>query len=122
MNGSNMVEIRATRDWLILTKKTAMIDITVGDVLKAVSAVTWIPVETLRSHKRDSVTSCARQIAMYLADELTDMGRSHIARQMGNRDHTTVIYGCNRIAEKMKDDHELRGTVNMCRSRIISRY
>lgn len=110
-----------SRDWLILTKKPAFGDITVGDVLKAVSAVTWIPVEVLKSHRRDMVTSSARQIAMYLADELTDMGRSHIARQLGNRDHTCVIYGCKRIAEKMKDDQELRDTVNACRNRIVSK-
>lgn len=110
-----------SRDWLMLSKKPAFGDITVADVLKAVSVVTWIPVEVLKSHKRDSVTSSARQIAMYLADELTDMGRAHIARQLGNRDHTCVIYGCKRIAEKMKDDQELRDTVNACRNRVVSR-
>lgn len=109
------------RDWLILSSNGIPGGVTVADVLHAVASQTGFSVHDLKSHKRNWPISKARHIAMYLADEMTRLGRSHIARQMGGRDHTTVKHGCKRIAEKIQRDDELRDTVNACRNRVISR-
>ncbi len=47
----------------------------------------------VRSQRRDSEVSMARQAIYYWAWRLTELSSSQIGRRMGNRDHTTVLYG-----------------------------
>jgi chromosomal replication initiator protein len=44
-----------------------------------------------------------RQVAMYLAKQLTSRSLPEIGRKFGGRDHTTVMYANNKIAELMKE-------------------
>ena len=47
----------------------------------------------VRSPRRDSEVSMARQAIYYWAWRVTELSSSQIGRRMGNRDHTTVLYG-----------------------------
>lgn len=64
--------------------------------------------EVLRGDKRNRKTSLARQIAMYLMREEGRCTLNQISREFGNRDHTTILYGCGRIAKQLKTDPKLR--------------
>ena len=52
-----------------------------------------------------------RQMAMYLARELTDQTLPAIGRAFGNRNHTTVMHACKRTAERIATDREAYDTV-----------
>lgn len=70
--------------------------------------------EYFRLHERDLESACKishiiypRQICMYLARILTARGTKEIGRRLGNRDHTTVIYGARKIEHLVKTDWKI---------------
>ncbi|HHU82821.1 MAG TPA: chromosomal replication initiator protein DnaA [Firmicutes bacterium] len=60
--------------------------------------------EELRAKKRTKDVTLPRQLAMYLCRELTDSSLPKIGEEFGGRDHTTVIYACDKIREQMNKD------------------
>jgi chromosomal replication initiator protein len=60
----------------------------------------------LLSRSRISSTVWARQVAMYLAKELTNHSLPAIASEFDGRDHTTVIHACRRVAVRIAASHE----------------
>ena len=68
------------------------------------------------SRSRSLVT--ARQIAMYLCRELTDLSLPKIGQQFGGRDHTTVMYANNRIRGEMAERRSTFNTVTELTNRI----
>ena len=54
----------------------------------------------VRSQRRDSEVSMARQAIYYWAWRLTELSSSQIGRRLGNRDHTTVLYGIRTYRRK----------------------
>ena len=60
----------------------------------------------------------ARQVAMFLARELTDFSLPKIGENFGNRDHTTVMHACDKIREKSKKNQELRITLNQIKQNL----
>ncbi|MBZ5869574.1 chromosomal replication initiator protein DnaA, partial [Escherichia coli] len=59
--------------------------------------------EELRSKSRTRTLVNARQIAMYLCRELTDLSLPKIGQELGGRDHTTVIHADRKIRELMAE-------------------
>ena len=78
------------------------------ETLDAVSAHFGVDLETLRGRKRDKKTALARQVAMYILREDAQMNASAIARTLGRKDHTTVLYGCKTIENQQNADAKLR--------------
>jgi chromosomal replication initiation ATPase DnaA len=74
----------------------------IEEVIAAVAAATHVTIEQLRSNKRPQHIAYARQLAMYFCRELTGLSFPVIAEAF-NRDHSTVIHGCNRIAARPID-------------------
>jgi chromosomal replication initiator protein len=68
------------------------------------------------SRSRNLVT--ARQIAMYLCRELTELSLPKIGQQFGNRDHTTVMYANNRIRAELAERRSTFNTVTELTNRI----
>jgi len=58
--------------------------------------------DILRQTRRREIT-VPRQIAMYLTREMTNLSLPQIGQVFGNRDHTTVLHGCDKIASMVKD-------------------
>jgi len=71
-----------------------------------------LKVSDLKAKKRTASIVYPRQIAMYLARELTDFSLPEIGRFFGGKDHTTVIYGYDKIKDKLTSDDKLRAIVN----------
>jgi chromosomal replication initiator protein len=61
-----------------------------------------------------------RQVAMYLLREETGASLPQIGAMLGGRDHTTVLYGCERIADLIEEDAEMRREVVSLRQRLHS--
>jgi chromosomal replication initiator protein len=65
----------------------------------------------LRSKKRAQNIVYARQIAMYIIREITEYSTTEIGQAFGGRDHSTVMYSCDKIGERMKADPTLEPTI-----------
>ncbi len=59
-----------------------------------------------------------RQIAMYLCRKLTDYSLSDIGKIMGNRDHTTVLHGIDKVEANMKKDPSMQNTIEVLTKKI----
>lgn len=70
-----------------------------------------IPVAEMRSARRFRDVARPRQIAMYLAKQLTPQSLPEIGRRFGNRDHTTVIHAIRQVEHLRAIDPELNEDV-----------
>ncbi len=71
----------------------------------------------LRGKKRTKGIAFPRQIAMYIAREMTEYSTTEVGLEFGGRDHTTVMHACQRIESRMKSDPTLEPMVqNLVRS------
>ena len=64
--------------------------------------------DELTSKKRTNAIAFPRQVAMYLSRQLTDCSLAEIGHKFGGRDHTTVMHGIDKVADKIKIDHDFR--------------
>ncbi|GMA57313.1 chromosomal replication initiator protein DnaA [Alicyclobacillus sacchari] len=86
--------------------------VTVNQVQKVISDHFGLRIDDLRGKKRTRNIAFPRQIAMYLTRELTDMSLPRIGEAFGGRDHTTVMHACDRVAEELEKDVDLRATID----------
>ena len=101
------VDLELTKEALkdILPKAYAH-QVTVEMVQAEVARQFGVHVNDLRSNRRTQDISYARQVAMYLARELTEASLPQIGDRFGGRDHTTVIYAVNKIKRHLTDDRD----------------
>ncbi|SHL76609.1 chromosomal replication initiator protein [Anaerocolumna jejuensis DSM 15929] len=59
-----------------------------------------------------------RQIAMYLCRKLTDFSLSDIGKVMGNRDHTTILHGVDKVEKNIKKDPSMQNTIDVLTKKI----
>jgi chromosomal replication initiator protein len=78
--------------------------ITIPGLQKAVAEHFGIRVEEMRAKRRTKGVAFPRQVAMYLARELTDASLPRIGEEFGGRDHTTVMHACERVKEVLARD------------------
>jgi chromosomal replication initiator protein len=79
---------------------------TVAEIQARTAEAFGISVEVLVSASRVGAVAWPRQIAMYLARELTAQSLPAIGHAFGGRNHTTVLHACRRAAERMAADPE----------------
>ena len=70
------------------------------------------------SKDRSRVVSYPRQIVMYLCRRLTDLSVTDIGKALGNRDHSTILHGCDKIEKDMRKDHSLHNTIDVLIKKI----
>jgi len=95
--------------------------ITIDLIQEVVSSYYNLRVEDFKVRKRTRALAFPRQVAMYLARELTDASLPKIGEEFGGRDHTTVIHACDKIAHDMAADEALAQSVKVIIERIRSR-
>jgi chromosomal replication initiator protein len=94
--------------------------ISVQDIIDEVSAYFSLTPEELCSASRSRQLVNARQIAMYLTRELTDLSLPRIGRAFGNRDHSTVMHATQKIAGLMTERRATYDQVQELTNRITS--
>ncbi|MEL6469584.1 MAG: chromosomal replication initiator protein DnaA [Cyanobacteria bacterium J06623_4] len=87
-------------------------------VIKSVSDAFKIPIDDLKGNSRRREISLARQVGMYLMRQHTDLSLPKIGEQFGGKDHTTVMYSCDKITQLIKRDLNLAQTVREVSDRI----
>jgi chromosomal replication initiator protein len=76
------------------------------DVLEAVVGQFGAKLADLQSKRRSQSVVGPRQVAMFLARKLTPMSLEEIGAYFGGRDHTTVLYAIQKVADRMRVDGE----------------
>lgn len=87
------------------TKKEKVINTKL--IKEVVAKYFHISIEDLDSKKRTKELAFSRQIAMYIARELTDLSLPKIGEEFGGRDHTTVIHAIKKVESEMSEDTSL---------------
>jgi chromosomal replication initiator protein len=78
------------------------------DLIKKTSAEYYsIRIDDMSAKIRTREIATARQVAMYIARELTGASLPKIGEEFGGRDHTTVIHACEKIRSALKEDPEV---------------
>ncbi|UNK45991.1 chromosomal replication initiator protein DnaA [Arthrobacter sulfonylureivorans] len=93
-------------------------EITSATILGQTAAYFKLSMEELTSKSRTRTLVTARQIAMYLCRELTDMSLPKIGQELGGRDHTTVIHADRKIRELMAERRAIYNQVTELTNRI----
>lgn len=83
----------------------------IADVMEIISEINGFSIEQLKSKRRTQDLAEARQIAMYLAREMTGASLNQIGRSFGNKDHSTVSHACRKISGMMEKDARFRGAL-----------
>ena len=94
-------------------------EITPDLIIKIVAEHFGVSVNDLVSNKRSADIVYPRQICMYLCRNLTDVALSLIGKKLGNRDHTTVIHGCDKIQREISENEKVRNDVEILKKKII---
>jgi len=85
--------------------------ITISKIKDTVANAHGLTVKEMDNGRRDQRLAGPRQIAMYIATELTDYSLPQIARDFGKKDHTTVMYARDKIKDQMQRDEAFRNKV-----------
>ncbi len=92
--------------------------ITSATIMAQTATYFGLTVEDLQGASRSRVLVTARQIAMYLCRELTDLSLPKIGQQFGGRDHTTVMHADKKIRQLMAERRAIYNQVTELTNRI----
>ena len=90
----------------------------IGEILDAAAQEFGVERGALLARDRRPAVASARQVAMYLARELTEHSLPEIGRGIGGRNHTTVLHAVNRVSAAIRSDDSMRGSVDNLRRRL----
>jgi len=91
-------------------------EITADLIMNIVAEHFDVTPEDIRSKKRIAEYVTPRQVYMYLCRELIDTSLINIAKSLGKKDHTTILYGINKIEEEIKVNEELKSKINVIKN------
>jgi chromosomal replication initiator protein len=94
--------------------------VTIEEIQKRVSEHWNIRLTDMSSARRARAVARPRQVAMYLAKQLTSRSLPEIGRKFGNRDHTTVMHAVQRVTELMERDAAFAEDVELLRRMLES--
>jgi len=94
--------------------------VTIEEIQRRVAEHYNIRLNDMSSPRRARAVARPRQIAMYLAKQLTSRSLPEIGRKFGNRDHTTVMHACSKVSELMERDAAFAEDVELLRRMLES--
>ncbi|HPS42810.1 MAG TPA: chromosomal replication initiator protein DnaA [Anaerolineaceae bacterium] len=90
-------------------------------VVDVVASSFGVPPERLMGRDRTRAIALPRQVVMYLLREEANVSLPQIGQAMGGRDHTTVIYACEKVADMLERDDRFRRQVLQIRDQLYGR-
>ncbi len=86
--------------------------LTIPQIKRLVSTKLNVSIDDLSSKSRTKDIAFARQVAMYLSREVTNISLLKIGDNFGNRDHTTVMHAIDKIKQLISSDNEIKMIVD----------
>ncbi|BAZ43360.1 chromosomal replication initiator protein DnaA [Chondrocystis sp. NIES-4102] len=102
----------------VLNPQVEQITASPETILDVAVEVLKVSLEDLQGNSRRREISYARQIVMYLMRQHTDLSLPRIGEKIGGKDHTTVMYSCDKIAKQLRIDRQLNQTISLLSDRI----
>jgi chromosomal replication initiator protein len=93
-------------------------EISAEDIVKTVGIFYDVTPEELRSPRRTRRIAHPRQIVMYLMREETDASLPRIGAELGGRDHTTVLYGYERVRARIEQDDQFKRELMLLKGKL----
>ena len=94
--------------------------VSIENIQRAVCQEFGLTVPQLRAKNNSRPVAYPRQVAMYLAKELTSASLPQIGREFGGKHHTTVLHSINKISELRQSDRDLNRLLNKLRDSLSS--
>ena len=94
-------------------------EISIDQIQKVVSSYFQMDIETLQSKTRKRHIVQARQIAMFFAKKLTKASLASIGKQIGNRDHATVLHACKTVNNLSSTDKQFKKFIEDLDKRLL---
>lgn len=94
-------------------------EITPDMIIKIVAEHFNVSVSDIISKKKSQDIVYPRQLIMYLCRNLTDVALSLIGKKLGNRDHTTIIHGYEKIQKELDENEKVQNDVEILKKKII---
>jgi len=115
---NKQINIELARDVLNTIIAHVKSPLTIEHIQKCICEYFDIPIDLLRGKTRQQEIVIPRQIAMYLAKELTNSSLKTIGMHFGGRDHSTVIHACQNIEELIKINSQYKQHIEKLRKKI----
>lgn len=112
------ISIDLARDVLRVVVNEVRTPITIEQIQKAVCEFFDLPEDLLRAKTRKQEVVIARQMAMYLAKELTNASLKTIGLHFGGRDHSTVIHAYQTVEDRTKTDSQFRQNAEQLKRKL----
>jgi len=87
------------------------VPVTVQRIIDEVARTYNVSPADIRGKMRSGNISSARQIAMYIVREITQLSTTNIGDEFGHRDHATVVYAIQKVEKDMKSNARLKATI-----------
>lgn len=87
------------------------VPVTVQRIIEEVSRTYNVTPAEIRGKMRSGNISTARQIAMYIVRDITQLSTTNIGDEFGHRDHATVVYAIQKVEKDMKTNARLKATI-----------
>ena len=102
----------------VLNPPTEKMAATPDIVLMVIAEAFDVPIDDLKGNSRRREISQARQFGMYLMRHHTDLSLPRIGEEFGGKDHTTVMYSCEKIAQLRDSDPNMAQTLRQLSDRL----
>ena len=112
-HGRNELTVDLSKDALKDLLSVSSGQVTVENIQKTVADFYKIKVADMYSKRRPANIALPRQVAMYLAKELTQKSLPEIGDLFGGRDHTTVLHAVRKISDARAKQAELNHTLHV---------
>ncbi|MCU0801201.1 MAG: chromosomal replication initiator protein DnaA [Rhodobacteraceae bacterium] len=112
------ISMELTQDCLSDILRASDRKVTIEEIQRRVAEHYNVRLSDIVGPKRLRTIARPRQIAMYLAKQMTPRSLPEIGRRFGGRDHTTIMHGIRRIEELMATDSQLSDDLQMLRRQL----
>ncbi|NEQ30926.1 MAG: chromosomal replication initiator protein DnaA [Leptolyngbya sp. SIO4C5] len=102
----------------VLNPPSEKVEASPTSVIVTVAEAFAVSVDDLKGNSRRREISLARQVGMYLMRQHTELSLPKIGEEFGGKDHTTVMYSCDKINRLLKRDLNLAQTIRQVSDRI----
>ena len=85
--------------------------VTIERIINNVASVYNVTPDEIRSSKRTSSISNARQVAAYIIKDMTELSLKEVGAELGGRDHSTVTFYIKTINDQMRNDPKVKETI-----------
>ena len=101
-----------------LQSEDVPVEITLDNIVEEVARTFNVTVDEIKSSNRRATLSKARQIAIYLVKDITDMSMEQIGAAFNGRHHSTIVYTCQQVEKNMETDPKVKEIIQDIRKNL----